>query len=116
MFGFLIDHFTIFAQGEAPGGDPFPMHMVFLFIGVILVVMWLLGSPRRKEAEQYQKMMDALERNDRVQTVGGIIGTVHQIDKDKNEVVIKVDESSGTKIRFSLHAISMVYPKDKSEK
>ena len=117
MFDFLIGHFAIFAQeGAAGGGDGFPVQMFFIIIAGTLVLMWFLGSPRRKEVEQYQKMMNELERNDRVQTVGGVVGTIHQIDKEKNEVVIKVDEATGTKIRFNISAILMVYPKDKSEK
>jgi len=48
-------------------------------------------------------MIQSLERNDRVQTIGGIIGTVVDIKGD--EVTLKIDESNNTKIKIAPSAI-----------
>jgi preprotein translocase subunit YajC len=48
-------------------------------------------------------MLQSLKKNDRVQTVGGIFGTI--VDIGDNEITLKVDESNNTKIRISPNAI-----------
>ena len=51
-------------------------------------------------------MLDALKKNDRVQTIGGVLGTV--VDVRDNEVLVKVDETNNVKIRFNRTAIKEV--------
>ena len=51
-----------------------------------------------------------LTRNDRVLTIGGAIGTVVSV-KD-NEVVLKVDESTNTKMTFVKTAIQKIMTED----
>lgn len=48
-------------------------------------------------------------------TTSGMIGTVHSIDKEQNEIILKVDDSTNTKIKFSLGAIYFVYQDKKEE-
>ena len=76
---------------------------LFLIIGVF---WWWMSRSRRKERRRFQEMLDNLKRNDRVQTIGGIIGTV--VESRGDEVVVKVDESSNVKLRFSRGAIKEV--------
>ena len=57
-------------------------------------------------------MVQALERNDKVRTIGGIIGVVVDIKED--EITLKVDESNNTKIKISSSAIGKNLSKDKS--
>ena len=45
-------------------------------------------------------MLQNLKKNDRVVTIGGIYGTVVNAQKDLDEVTIKVDESTNTKLRM----------------
>jgi preprotein translocase subunit YajC len=55
-------------------------------------------------------MVQALEKNDKVRTIGGIIGTV--VDVKGDEVILKVDESNNTKIRVVSSAIGKNLSKD----
>jgi len=75
-------------------------------IGLMVLVMVMLFSffrgPRKQQQEQ-RKMLQSLEKNDRVRTIGGIIGTVVEVKGD--EVRLKVDESNNTKMWFSSSAI-----------
>ncbi len=68
----------------------------------------MIFSTRSKKTEQkkVQAMLDNLKRGDRVQTIGGILGTV--IEARENEVLVKVDETNNTKIRFSRKAIHRI--------
>jgi preprotein translocase subunit YajC len=71
----------------------------------------LFRGPRKKQ-QQHKQMVQSLGKNDRVQTIGGIIGTVVDIKDD--EITLKVDESNNTKIKVSPSAIGRNLSKDKS--
>lgn len=107
------------AQGTAPaagqtGSNPLSFMMV-VFMG--LLAMYLLFIlPKQSQAKQAKKMLDSLNKNDRVMTTSGIIGIIHSIDKEAGEVVLKVDESNNTKIRFSTGAIYYVFSDKTKEK
>jgi preprotein translocase subunit YajC len=75
-----------------------------LFIGGIFVVMYfiLFREPRKRQRQQ-QQMIQSIKKNDKVRTVGGIIGIV--VDVKDDEIVLKVDESNNTKIRVMASAI-----------
>lgn len=90
---------------SAPGFDPFLILM--LGMGVFLVMMiFTSGRRQKREQRERQSMLDALKRNDKVQTIGGIIGTVAEVRND--EVVLKVDDAGQHKIRFARSAIQQV--------
>ncbi|MCK4914445.1 MAG: preprotein translocase subunit YajC [Planctomycetes bacterium] len=78
--------------------------MQFLPIILIFVVMYFLlfRGPRKKQQE-HKQMVQSLKKNDRVCTIGGIIGTVVEIKPD--EIILKVDESNNTKIKIAPTAI-----------
>ena len=57
---------------------------------------WLLiFRPKNKQEKQRVQMLSGLKKGDRIQTIGGILGTV--VDVREDEVVVKVDETSNTK-------------------
>ena len=90
-----------------PAGGPLSQFGIFLpllFVAVLYYVLLVL--PRRKQDKARQTMLDELKKGDRVQTIGGILGTV--VQADAAEVVVKVDESSNTKMRFVRTAINKV--------
>ena len=86
-------------------GSPF-------FVPLILLGVFLFLSSRSKKNQErkVQDMLGNLKRGDRVQTIGGIIGTV--VEARDNEVLVKVDETNNTKIRFSRKAIHRVLEDD----
>ena len=90
------------AAPPSPFGGPM-MLMIFGMIGVMLV-MSILGS--RRDKKKREQMMGSLKKRDRVQTAGGIIGSIVELKPDT--VVLKVDESSNTRITFSRASIQHV--------
>jgi preprotein translocase subunit YajC len=93
-----------------PPRTPFPPSQL-IFIGLMFVLMYLIlfRGPRKKQ-QQHRQMMQALAKNDRVQTIGGIIGTVVDIKDD--EITLKIDESNNTKMKIIRSAISRNMTKD----
>jgi len=83
-----------------------------IFIALMFVMMYLIlfRGPRKKQ-QQHKQMVQTLSKNDRVRTIGGIIGTV--VDIKDNEITLKIDESNNTKIKVIPSAIGRNVSKDK---
>ncbi len=93
--------------GAPPGGlGALFQNPLIPLILVIVIFWWIMSRGQRKERQRYADMLASLKRNDRVQTVGGVIGTV--VDVRDNEVILKVDEASNVKMRFTRSAIKEV--------
>jgi len=86
----------------AAGGGNF----IFIMLGLFVVMMLMMSIPARKEKKKMAAMMSSLGRHDKVMTNGGIIGVITDLRDD--EVVLKVDESTNTRIRFAKAAIKTV--------
>ena len=68
-----------------------------------MIMYFILFREPRKRQRQQQQMVQSIKKNDKVRTIGGIIGTV--VDVKDDEIVLKVDESNNTKIRIMASAI-----------
>ncbi|MEN6385441.1 MAG: preprotein translocase subunit YajC [Phycisphaerales bacterium] len=86
---------------------PQPAWQQFIFIGLIFVVLYFImfRGPKKRQQQQAQ-MVKSLKKNDRVQTIGGIYGTV--LDVTDTEVTLKIDESNNTKIKIVPSAVHKV--------
>ena len=98
------------AQKTPPPRSPLIQFLPFILIFVVMYFI-LFRGPRKKQ-QQHRQMVQALAKNDKVRTIGGIIGTVVDIKGD--EVTLKVDESNNTKIKVIASAIGRNVSKDKS--
>ena len=92
----------------AAKGKETPFFGTPLFLPLLLLGVFLFFSSRTKKKEQQkvQDMLGNIKRGDRVQTIGGIIGTV--VEARDTEILVKVDETNNTKIRFARKAIHRV--------
>ena len=99
----VADSNSTAAKQRQPRG-PFGEYSHFLLLGLMLVMFYLIlfRGPRKKQ-QQHTKMVQLLQKNDRVRTIGGIIGTV--VDVREDEITLKVDESNNTKIKVATSAI-----------
>lgn len=89
-----------------------PNMMLWFMLPVLLVYMFFMFRGPKKKQQEHNKMVSSLAKNDRVRTIGGIFGTV--LDVRDDEIVLKVDESTNTKMRVSPQAIATVLT-DKTE-
>ncbi|MHC4322778.1 MAG: preprotein translocase subunit YajC [Planctomycetota bacterium] len=85
--------------------------IIFLGLMFVLMYMILFRGPRKKQ-QQHKQMVQSLTKNDKIQTIGGIIGTVVDIRED--EITLKIDESNNTKIKILRSAIGRNMSKDKN--
>lgn len=89
-------------QTGAAGGRDF-LIMMAVMVGALFLFTWMSQRRERKKRDQ---LLSGIKRHDKVMTIGGIIGSVVELKDDA--VVLKVDETSNTRITFSKSAISQV--------
>jgi preprotein translocase subunit YajC len=96
-------------NGPAAANNTSPL-LSFLPMMVMIGLLFymLVMRPQKKEQSKRASMIDALKKNDRVVTIGGIYGVVANVHREADEVTIKIDEATNTKIRVTLGAISRV--------
>jgi preprotein translocase subunit YajC len=109
MFALL----TIFAQGgnaPAPGANPGgglgPILPVILIVAAAMYFLFYL--PSKRERARQAALLAGIKKNDHVVTASGIYGVVTDVSKDTNKVTLRIDESTGAKIRMELTAVVRV--------
>src|SRR5438552_2759862 len=120
---YLTELFSILAQtapttSAAPAGNPPPagfqqlvQWMPLVLIGLVMYVV--LFRSKQTEKKKREGMLSQLKKGDEIQTIGGILGKVVEARDDR--VLVKVDESSNTKIWFGRSAIHRVVEQEKAE-
>ena len=98
--------------GAGGGADaPQPnglLSMVLMFAPFLLLMWFFVIRPQQSERKRHDRMLDALKTNDKVVTIGGICGTITNINKDKNNCQIRVDDKNNVKITILLTGIAYV--------
>lgn len=95
--------------GGGGGADGTALLLQFLpFIAIGVLFYLLLIRPQRSEQARRQIMLGAVKKNDRVVTIGGIYGVVANVHREADEVTLKVDEATNTKLRVTLSSIGRV--------
>jgi preprotein translocase subunit YajC len=93
----------------SPMGGMSGMLFLLLPLGMLVLLIFMQSRAAKKDRLKKEELMNGLARNDRVQTSGGIIGNI--VEMGDGEVVLKVDDVSNTRIRFSKAAIVSVIKK-----
>jgi preprotein translocase subunit YajC len=95
--------------GASKGAPPFSITMFGLIL-IMGVFFFFMMRGNRSQKKKKEAMLNAMKKNDRVMTIGGVIGTVVAVKE--NEVVLKVDETTNTKMTFIKRAIQQVLAED----
>jgi preprotein translocase subunit YajC len=92
------------AQPDAPGFAG----MLPALLGIMALFYFLILRPQKAKEQQFRSMVDALKEKDRVVTIGGVHGVVTNVQREAGVVTLRVDESTGAKIRVNASAIAKV--------
>jgi preprotein translocase subunit YajC len=99
------------ADGATPagggGGSP-PAFNALLYMMMLVLLAMIVFSflGQRRERKRRQTLLAGIKKHDRVQTKGGVIGSI--VDLKPDTVVLKVDETSNTRITFARSAIEHI--------
>ncbi len=91
----------------APAGGATLMIGLMLAMGVFF---FMTSRSQKREKNQKADMLNNLSKNDRVMTIGGVIGTV--VGVKENEVTLKIDEATNTRMTFTKRSIQQVVTSD----
>jgi len=113
LFAEIISPAMLLAQAAGRGGNPQPgpleLMIQYLPMVLIVVVAWvLLYKPERERMRQQKELLLSLKKNDRVVTSSGIYGTVANVEREADRVLLKVDDSGNVKITVTLASIAKV--------
>ena len=99
----LLNIFFMAPQG-GEGGSSFLGFLPFILI--IVIMYFLMIRPQVKKQKERQKMVDALEKGDKVITSGGIHGKITGFTEDGKTLILQIDDK--VKINIDRSAINVV--------
>ena len=97
---------SIAYAADAVGGTA-PVNPLVQFMPIILMFVifyFLLIRPQQKKAREHQQLLNALKKDDKILTTGGIYGTVMQVKGD----IIEVKIAENVKVQVAKSAIGSV--------
>lgn len=77
---------------QQTGARPSMLPFLIQFVAIIGIFWFLLIRPQQKKAQQHQKLLGALKKDDEIMTDGGIIGVVVHLKDDR--VTIRTAENT----------------------
>ena len=81
--------------------------MMIIFFVVLVGMMYFQVRTQKKQAEKRMESLNKLQKGYEVITIGGLYGTVDEVDSERKTVVLDVD---GVFLTFELAAIKTVLP------
>lgn len=97
---------TVLAQADGGG--------LAAFLPIILIVVvfyFLLIRPQQKRQKAQRELVHSLDVGDRVVSIGGLYGTIENVDED----IIRVEIAPGTTITMAKQAINRRINEDDDE-
>src|SRR5204863_3427590 len=110
--GYIVMHQLLFLLAqqscEKPPPGPFgDSSILLLMVGLFAAFYFIILLPmKRREKKEGDNLFTKLKKNDEVLTSSGLIGIVAMVKDD--EVVLKVDESSNTRLRVLKSSIVQI--------
>ena len=81
-----------------------------ILIVAMFALLWLfLIRPQRARAQAHRELVTRVNVGDEILTVGGLYGTVFEIDED-DDLVLEI--APGTRVRIARRAVAAVVPPD----
>ena len=87
------------------------IQMIIMFV-VMAGLIFYMNRTQKKQAQKRMESLNKLQKGYEVITIGGLYGTVDEVDTDKRTVVLDVD---GVYLTFELTTIKTVLPQAEAE-
>jgi preprotein translocase subunit YajC len=92
-------------QGAPPGLFGTPMIPMMMIFGIMMIMMMRSSSRQRREQ---QALLANVKKNDKVVTSAGIIGVIVALKENEDEVTLRVDDTTNSRIRVLKSSIVRV--------
>ena len=84
-----------------------PNYTFLIMLVAMLGLMFFTQRSQKKQAQKRMESLNKLQKGYEVITIGGLYGTVDEVDTEKRTIVLDVD---GVYLTFELTAIKTVLP------
>ena len=84
-----------------------PNYTFLIMLALMLGLMFFTQRSQKKQAKKRMESLNKLQKGYEVITIGGLYGTVDEVDTEKKTIVLDVD---GVYLTFELAAIKTVLP------
>ncbi len=84
-----------------------PNYTFLIMLVAMLGLMFFMQRSQKKQAQKRMESLNKLQKGYEVITIGGLYGTVDEVDTEKRTIVLDVD---GVYLTFELVAIKTVLP------
>jgi preprotein translocase subunit YajC len=97
-------HYVIFLQQQQQGGGEIFAQMLPMIV-ILFVFMYLFAiRPQRKQEKEKKKLLESIQKNDKVVTIGGLHGKVSSLKED----TVLISVADGVQLKFAKSAIQTV--------
>ena len=86
----------LLAQDAVPASN---WTTLLFLLPIPLLFYFMIYLPQKDQEKKRRAMLDALKKNDKVVTAGGLHGTVVSIDAPQGVVVLRVDDEKNARIK-----------------
>jgi len=100
-------------MGTMADGGFQPVFLIGIMLAVLAFMVFAGRGTQNREKKAHEQMLASLSKNDKIVTRGGMIGVVTEVKDD--EVVVKVDENTNTKIRMKKWSIAGLLSKESKD-
>jgi preprotein translocase subunit YajC len=76
--------------------------MIIILVGMFAIFYFMLIRPQRKRQSEHKALIEALQKGDKVITMGGMYGEIDYIDE--KDIILTVE--GGGKIKFLKSSIA----------
>lgn len=90
---------SFIAYAQTAGGQGAAAWTSFVPIVLMIVIFYfLLIRPQQKKEKDRKKMIESIQKGDKVLTIGGIFGIVSSINETDGNVVLKISDNAKVEI------------------
>ncbi len=95
----------LFAQAQDAANN---WNGLMFFLPIPFLVYFMIWRPQQQQEKKRKAMIEALKKNDKIVTAGGIFGTVVSVDPGGEKLVVRIDDDKGVKLTLARSSVTRV--------
>lgn len=95
----------LLAQNAA---DASGLGSLLYLVPIPFLFYFLIWRPQQQQEKKRKALIDALKKNEKIVTAGGIYGTVVSVDPAGDKLVLRIDDDKGVKMTISRSSVMRV--------
>jgi len=89
---------NLYAQSQPAAAGGSLVSFIIPMVLMMVVFYFLLIRPQQKKEKERVRMINSIQKGDRVLTVGGIYGVVSALKPEESIVVLKISENAKVEV------------------